>query len=188
MENKIYIMNIMNNISYSTDEDDTYLKYDEDIKKEEIDGAEINKLENEMYKENLDIIEDENNEIEQKQKNQEEDENQEEQENDDENDEYDEDEEHENNEYEEQHEEQQEQKNNEDEEQENNEYEEQHEEQQENNKRNEEKDDKKIEYFCDDIHLKILNYVNFTNYKMENIVFYSMIFGFLTVIPVLKNL
>ena len=72
MENKIYIMNIMNNISYSTDEDDTYLKYDEDIKKEEIDGAEINNLENEMYKENLDITENENNEIEQKQKNQEE--------------------------------------------------------------------------------------------------------------------
>lgn len=162
----------MNNISYSTDEDDTYLKYDEDIKKEEIDGAEINKLENEMYKENLDIIEDENNEEKEENQEKENDENhqEEEKEKDDENQEEDrlENDEH-----------------NKDCKEEKKEKEKENDENQEEEK---EKDDKKIEYFCDDIHLKILNYVNFTNYKMENIVFYSMIFGFLTVIPVLKNL
>ena len=50
----------MNNISYSTDEDDTYLQYNKDVKKKELDAAiEFNKLENEMmYKE--DLVENEN--------------------------------------------------------------------------------------------------------------------------------
>ena len=52
----------------------------------------------------------------------------------------------------------------------------------------EEDENNDVKYACDDLHLKIYNFIDFTKFKMENIIFYSMIFGFLTVIPILKKL